>query len=92
MSKPIIKDENFIIGCNYWASHAGTHMWSDWRPEIVEADLKKLSEKGLKVLRVFPLWPYFQPIEILWSIWQTPYEYTVMEKRDWASTKLVGQE
>ena len=19
------------LGCNYWASHAGTRMWSDWR-------------------------------------------------------------
>ena len=22
----------FKIGCNYWASHAGVAMWSDWRP------------------------------------------------------------
>ncbi|MBC7745026.1 MAG: cellulase family glycosylhydrolase [Flavobacterium sp.] len=52
----------FSIGCNYWASHAGTHMWRDWKPEVVEADFKQLSENGIKVLRVFPLWPDFQPI------------------------------
>ena len=53
---------SFTVGCNYWASHAGTHMWRDWKPEIVEQDFKRLSGNGLKVLRVFPLWPDFQPI------------------------------
>jgi hypothetical protein len=53
---------SYIIGCNYWASHAGTAMWSDWHVDVVEADLRQLSEAGLQVLRVFPLWPDFQPI------------------------------
>ncbi|MBI2440041.1 MAG: beta-mannanase [Lentisphaerae bacterium] len=53
----------FIVGCNYWASHAGTAMWSDWRGEIVEQDLAKLTEAGIEVLRVFPLWPDFQPLQ-----------------------------
>ena len=52
----------FVVGCNYWASHAGTNMWSDWRPEVVRRDLGALAEAGLQVLRVFPLWPDFQPI------------------------------
>lgn len=29
----------FSIGCNYWASHAGTAMWRDWRPDVVRRDL-----------------------------------------------------
>ncbi|MBI2438152.1 MAG: beta-mannanase [Lentisphaerae bacterium] len=53
----------FAIGCNYWASHAGTAMWSDWRGEIVERDLAKLAQGGIEVLRVFPLWPDFQPLQ-----------------------------
>jgi hypothetical protein len=57
----------FFVGCNYWASHAGTAMWSDWRPEQVELDLKRLSEAGIEVLRVFPLWPDFQPITNMYS-------------------------
>lgn len=57
----------FLIGCNYWASHAGTHTWSDWRPQVVEADFKQLSENGIKVLRVFPLWPDFQPIHQIYA-------------------------
>lgn len=55
----------FIVGANYWASHAGTAMWRDWRPEVVEDDLRRLSEAGLQMLRVFPLWPDFQPIHLL---------------------------
>lgn len=53
---------SFAIGANYWASHAGTNMWADWRPEIVDRDFKTLSAAGVQVLRVFPLWPDFQPL------------------------------
>ncbi len=55
MSINLSKPGSFVVGCNYWASHAGTQMWSDWQPEIVEADLRQLAEGGLQVLRVFPL-------------------------------------
>jgi hypothetical protein len=57
----------FVIGCNYWASHAGTDMWRDWRPDVVDADFAQLSGAGLQVLRVFPLWPDFQPIRQLYT-------------------------
>ena len=40
----------YVIGCNYWASHAGTNMWSDWRPDVLEADLKQMSEDGIQVI------------------------------------------
>ncbi len=52
----------FVVGCNYWASHAGIHMWRNWRPEIVEADLQQLSAGNIRIIRVFPVWPDFQPI------------------------------
>jgi len=57
----------FAVGVNYWSSHAGTHMWRNWKPEIIEQDFKQLSENGIKVLRVFPLWPDFQPIYQVYS-------------------------
>lgn len=47
----------FITGCNYWASHAGTAMWRDWRPDVVDDDFTRLAAYGINVLRVFPLWP-----------------------------------
>ena len=67
MDNLLISPGKFIIGCNYWASHAGTHTWSDWQPTVVEADLQQLSQLGLQVLRVFPLWPVFQPITQLYG-------------------------
>jgi len=68
-SSPVSLTENgkFVIGCNYWASHAGTNMWKDWRPDVVEADLKQISEAGMQVIRVFPIWPDFQPIYQFYS-------------------------
>lgn len=50
------------IGANYWASHAGMLMWRHWRAEVVEKDFAQLHEHKLEVLRVFPLWPDFQPL------------------------------
>jgi len=61
----IANSGHFIIGCNYWASHAGTSMWRDWRPEVVDRDLAELAKGGIKTLRVFPLWPDFQPLHAL---------------------------
>ena len=52
----------FIIGCNYWASHAATEMWRNWNEDAIRGDLKVLSEHGIKYLRVFPLWRDFQPV------------------------------
>ena len=71
---------SYFVGCNYWASHAGTAMWSDWRPEVVESDFKRLSEHKVKVLRVFPLWPDFQPITLLCKYSGIPVEYRFGEE------------
>jgi hypothetical protein len=54
-------------------------MWSDWQPGIVEADLWQLSEAGLQVLRVFPLWPDFQPLTRLRGGGGQPREYRLGE-------------
>ena len=54
--------KDFKLGCNYWASHAGTEMWKNWNAEQVEHDLAALSQNGVTTLRVFPLWRDFQPV------------------------------
>ena len=64
----------FIVGANYWASHAGTAMWHDWRPAVVADDLRRLSKAGLQILRVFPLWSDFQPIHLLTTGGGNPVE------------------
>ena len=80
--KPLSLTESgaFVVGCNYWASHAGTAMWSDWRADVVDADLKQLADGGLQVLRVFPLWPDFQPITQLYTSLGRPQEIRLGEQ------------
>lgn len=58
----LFDDDEFHLGCNYWASHAGVQMWRNWNPQQVESDLDDLAGCGITVLRVFPLWPDFQPL------------------------------
>ena len=36
---------DFMLGCNYWASHAGIEMWKNWDRDQVEKDFKVLSEE-----------------------------------------------
>ena len=71
---------HFVTGCNYWASHAGTRMWSDWKAEVVAADLQQLTQAGLQVLRVFPLWPDFQPLTCLYGGEGQPVEFRLGEE------------
>ena len=59
------KDGAFAIGCNYWASNAGIYMWRRWDAACVKDDLQALKALGMNALRVFPLWPDFQPLERL---------------------------
>lgn len=60
--RDIFTEGEFFVGCNYWAKNAGMYMWSQWRPDVVERELAELAKYGTKVLRVFPLWPDFQPL------------------------------
>ena len=55
--------KEFLLGVNYWASHAGVDMWRDWREDMVERDLEILSRYGVNTLRVFPNWKEFQCAE-----------------------------
>ena len=58
----------FLVGCNYWASHAGTNMWHDWDEEQIDRDFSLLEEHGIRYLRVFPLWPDFQPLRMHYMV------------------------
>ena len=57
----IMKGE-FLIGCNYWASNAGTEMWRNFDENAIRDDLRILSENGVRYMRVFPNWRDFQPV------------------------------
>lgn len=57
----------FMLGCNYWASNAGTEMWRNFDIETIDKDIKTLSEHGVECMRVFPIWRDFQPIMPLYT-------------------------
>lgn len=59
----IFESGKFFVGANYWASNAGIQMWNRWDEECVKRDLDLLAKANVKVIRMFPLWPDFQPIE-----------------------------
>ncbi len=63
--KELFQRGTFTLGVNYWASHAATRMWTQWDESVVEKDLENLGKIGCQVLRVFPLWPDFQPVMVL---------------------------
>jgi hypothetical protein len=71
----LFESGKFFVGVNYWASHAGMFMWRNWDEATVDSDLKKLSEAGIEVLRVFPLWPDFQPLRLHQSGGSVANEY-----------------
>ncbi|MFB6570917.1 glycoside hydrolase 5 family protein [Streptomyces noursei] len=49
------------FGVNYTPSQGWFHHWLDFDPDAVRADLDALAALGLDHVRVFPLWPLFQP-------------------------------
>ncbi len=77
---PLTAPGRFVVGCNYWASHAGTAMWRDWQADVVDRDFARLAAAKLQVLRVFPLWPDFQPLTLLRGGGGRPREYRFGEK------------
>ena len=65
MSKFLPGFSEFSVGVNYWASHAGTQMWSKFSAEEVEKDFIALRNSGVNTVRIFPLWEDFQPVKLL---------------------------
>lgn len=63
MEDCIFKSGSFFVGVNYWASNAGIQMWNRWDENCVKQDLDRLVNANIKVIRMFPLWSDFQPIE-----------------------------
>ncbi|PTH90268.1 glycosyl hydrolase [Streptomyces sp. A244] len=49
------------FGVNYTPSEGWFHHWLDFDLDSVRADLDSIAALGLDHVRVFPLWPYFQP-------------------------------
>ena len=69
------------FGCNYWASNAGIEMWRQWDENVIRKDMKMLHKAGNEVLRVFPLWRDFQPIELATKWHSLPKEILINGRR-----------
>ena len=67
----ILQSGKVALGCNYWASNAGIYMWRHFDLDAIEKDFKLLSENGLTLLRIFPLWNDFQPIRQMSAVFNT---------------------
>ena len=80
MSNVFEESGRFFLGCNYWASHAGTAMWQKWDADVVDEDFRRIAAAGLTVVRAFPLWPDFQPIDLLLQGSGRPREYRFGEQ------------
>lgn len=71
-------NERFFTGINYWGSESAINMWSDFNPASIEKDFQLMQNAGITILRVFPLWPVFQPLHALYD-WGSIREYTFGE-------------
>lgn len=49
------------FGVNYTPSHNWWFCWNDWDTDPIKKDLDQLASLGLDHLRIFPIWPFFQP-------------------------------
>ena len=75
----IMIGNEFFTGINYWGSEYATNMWSNFNEKSIENDMKLLKGAGITHLRIFPLWPVFQPLHALYSSGGV-YEYTFGEE------------
>jgi Cellulase (glycosyl hydrolase family 5) len=49
------------FGVNYTPSKNWWFCWNDWDPDPIKRDLDAIAAIGADHLRIFVLWPYFQP-------------------------------
>lgn len=59
------EEGRLVVGVNYWGSKAGVRMWraENWDEASIEKDVAALAESGVEMMRVFPTWDAFQPLE-----------------------------
>ena len=57
----------FFLGVNYWESKSAINMWSNFNEDVIRSDFTALKNAGVTHLRVFPLWPVFQPLTALYK-------------------------
>jgi len=66
LSKPEAATTNLDLtrhrfGVNYTPSHNWWYCWNDWDADPIKRDLDAIAALGADHLRIFPIWPFFQP-------------------------------
>lgn len=71
--------DGFFTGINYWGSENAIQMWENFDAKSIEKDFQLLKGTGITHLRVFPLWPVFQPLHALYGP-DSEFEYAFGEE------------
>lgn len=54
-------NDEFLLGVNYWPARKFVRMWSRFDAHEIDRDFAALEALGLQLVRLFILWPDFQP-------------------------------
>jgi len=65
----------YMLGANYWGRRFGTEMWLHYDGAEIRSEMKQLRDWGVRVLRVFPNWRDFQPVDRAYAWKGTHGEY-----------------
>jgi len=56
-----MKEQNFLLGVNYWPQKTAMFMWREFDKDVIEEDMSIISGLGLSCIRILLLWEDFQP-------------------------------
>jgi endo-1,4-beta-mannosidase len=59
---PARTEKPYLVGANYWATHAAHKMWQRWDADAVEKDLALAESSGINALRTFFWTPELNPL------------------------------
>lgn len=79
--KLIMKDifKNFFLGINYWDSKNAIKMWENYDSNVIESDFAKMKKAKITHLRIFLMWPDFQPLTAFYNT-ENIYEWGIAGK------------
>jgi endo-1,4-beta-mannosidase len=61
--KDIDGKDIFLLGANYWPSSSALNMWTEWNPNELSGDVRRMKQLGMNVCRPFLYMPAFMEEE-----------------------------
>lgn len=71
--------KNFFLGINYWDSKNAVKMWENYDSSVIESDFAKMKKAKITHLRIFLMWPDFQPLTAFYNT-KNVYEWGLSGK------------